>query len=227
VLLGAWRLETRVFALPEAVGPVRVAIVNDYEIVVAGVVAMLAEHADRVVVVEVDCRVPVLSDVDVILFDTFAHLEGAWPGVADRRVRPVRVVVYAWEGNPAAIERALERGADGYLTKTLSALELVDALELVAAGKEVVSPVFDLDPDGVVGDWPGRTVGLSVREAEILAFIAAGLTNEEIAKAAYLSINTVKTYIRAAYRKIHVNRRSQAVAWALENGFQVEPDRHP
>ena len=61
--------------------------------------------------------------------------------------------------------------------------------------------------------------GLTEREAEIIALIARGLSNQEIADLAYLSINSVKTYIRTAYRKMGVTRRSQAVRWALEHGF--------
>jgi two-component system, NarL family, response regulator LiaR len=72
---------------------------------------------------------------------------------------------------------------------------------------------------GGAGDWPGRSAGLSSREAEVIALIASGLTNQEIAERACVSLNTVKTYIRSAYHKIGVERRSQAVLWAVENGF--------
>lgn len=71
-------------------------------------------------------------------------------------------------------------------------------------------------------DWPRRDVGLSPREAEVLALITQGLTNLEIAERSYVSINSVKTYIRAAYRKIGVTSRSQAVRWGMQHGF--EPD---
>jgi DNA-binding CsgD family transcriptional regulator len=57
----------------------------------------------------------------------------------------------------------------------------------------------------------------------MLTFIARGLSNQEIAERAYLSINTVKTYIRTAYRKVGVDSRSQAVGWALQNGFEPDP----
>ena len=75
------------------------------------------------------------------------------------------------------------------------------------------------------GEWPGQEAGLSARESEIIALITKGLTNQEIAERAYVSINSVKSYIRSAYRKIGVTRRAQAVAWAMQNGF--EPDRAP
>ena len=74
----------------------------------------------------------------------------------------------------------------------------------------------------VLGDWPGRAAGLTPREAEILALITQGLSNQEIANRAYLSINSVKTYIRTAYRKINVTSRSQAVLWGVENGFKPD-----
>jgi DNA-binding CsgD family transcriptional regulator len=64
---------------------------------------------------------------------------------------------------------------------------------------------------------------LSAREAEILTMIAAGMSNQEIADRSYLSINSVKTYIRSAYAKIGAVRRTQAVRWALENGFASTP----
>jgi two-component system, NarL family, response regulator LiaR len=61
-----------------------------------------------------------------------------------------------------------------------------------------------------------------VRESEVIALITQGLSNQEIADRCYLSINSVKTYIRTAYRKMGVARRSQAVLWGIQHGF--EPD---
>jgi DNA-binding CsgD family transcriptional regulator len=78
---------------------------------------------------------------------------------------------------------------------------------------------------GGAGDWPGRSAGLSSREAEVLALIARGLTNLEVAERAHLSINSIKSYIRSAYRKIGVQRRPQAILWALENGFVPDKER--
>ena len=75
---------------------------------------------------------------------------------------------------------------------------------------------------GGAGDWPGRAAGLSPREAEVIALITQGLSNQEIADRAYLSINSVKTYIRSAYRKIGVTRRTQAVLWGVDNGFKPD-----
>ena len=60
---------------------------------------------------------------------------------------------------------------------------------------------------------------LSAREAQVVALIVQGLSNAEIAATAFLSINSVKTYIRTAYRKIGVTRRAQAVVWGMTHGF--------
>ncbi len=75
------------------------------------------------------------------------------------------------------------------------------------------------------GDWPGRAAKLSSRESEVLALITQGYTNNDIASRSYLSINSVKSYIRSAYRKIGVERRSQAVRWGMENDMLPDTTR--
>ncbi|MBU1801608.1 MAG: response regulator transcription factor [Actinobacteria bacterium] len=207
--------------------PLTVAIVNDYEIVIAGVAALLAPFPERVRVVELDSQLPVISDVDIILYDTFGQVQG--DGVDLETLvngGRARVVVFSWNVDGQLVDRTLARGASGYLSKELAAKELIDAIEAVAGG-EVVRPAPD--PSGasprqerIAGVWPGREHGLSAREAEVVALITQGLSNDEIAKMTYLSINSVKTYIRGAYRKIGISRRSQAVIWGMQHGF--EPD---
>jgi DNA-binding NarL/FixJ family response regulator len=203
--------------------PVRVAVVNDHEIVVAGIASLLQPSDDRVVVVEIVAGLPVLSEVDVILFDTFGQTPGDGVDLEELvQAGPARVAVFSWNTTPALIRRALGRGASAYLSKGWGAEQIVEALERVHAGERVV-------PDGgeraaeAVGTWPGREFGLTAREAEVVALITQGLSNQEIADRTYLSINSVKTYVRTAYRKIGVNRRSQAVGWGVRNGF--DPDR--
>lgn len=74
---------------------------------------------------------------------------------------------------------------------------------------------------------PGTDVALSAREAQTLTYITQGLSNKEIAERLYLSINSVKTYIRTTYRKLGVTTRSQAVSWAIQNGIDPGPERPP
>jgi DNA-binding CsgD family transcriptional regulator len=66
-------------------------------------------------------------------------------------------------------------------------------------------------------DW--ATYELSEQEAEIIRLIATGISNDEVAGRMYLSINTIKSYVRAAYRKMGVESRTQAVLWAVEHGL--------
>jgi NarL family two-component system response regulator LiaR len=203
--------------------PVRIAIVNDYEVVVEGLAVMLAPYDDRVRVVETDANEPVASDVDIALYDNFAQTHRRDLDVADllAHSRARRLVIFSWHLDPTLVRRAIDAGARGYLTKGLDAAGLVGALERVHAGEVVVSE--EEDPRPGTGAWPGRELGLSEREAEIVALITQGLSNEKIADRAYLSINTVKSYIRTAYRKMGVSSRSQAVLWGIDHGFR--PDR--
>lgn len=192
---------------------------NDYEVVVAGLQRMLAPHADRVQVVELDSGTDLVSDVDVLLYDAFSREQVDGPVAEALRTAHARVVLYTWHLDADLVREALSQGASGCVSKSLSAVDLVETLEKVAAGSVMVSP--DPGPDATVvgGDWPGRDAGLTVRESEILALIAQGLSNQEVASRAYLSINSVKTYIRTAYRKIGAESRTQAVLWATQHGF--------
>jgi len=200
---------------------IRLAIVDDYAVVIAGVARFLAD--ERIDVVETGASLPVITDVDIVLYDTFGQVQGDGIDLEDFvRDSGAKVVIYSWNLQPELIQRAIEGGAAGYLSKVLTGPEIVDALERIMAGEVVVLAGSHETSVSGAGDWPGRSAGLSPREAEILALITQGLRNQEIADRAYLSINSVKTYIRSAYRKIGVDRRSQAVLWGVANGF--EPD---
>jgi NarL family two-component system response regulator LiaR len=203
--------------------PVRVAIVNDYELVVVGVAALLAPYRDRVQVVELDSNLPVLHDVDVILYDTFGQVQGKGVDV-DSLVNggSAKVVIYSWNLHGMLVADSLEAGARGYLSKGIEAAELVKALERIHAGETIRPSGAGTANPKPESDWPGKEHGLTAREAEIIALITQGLSNQEIADRSYLSINSVKTYIRTAYRKIGVERRAQAVLWGIKHGF--EPD---
>jgi two-component system, NarL family, response regulator LiaR len=201
--------------------PLRLAIVDDYAVVVAGVATILAH--ENIDVVETGATSPVVSDVDVVLYDTFAQIQGTGIDLEDFvRDSGAKVVIYSWNLNAQLIKQAMAAGASGYLSKVLTGPQIVAALHRVVDGEIVILPgEAETSVDGA-GDWPGRSAGLSPREAEIIALITQGLSNQEIADRIFLSLNTLKTYIRTAYRKIGVQRRPQAVLWGVQNGF--EPD---
>jgi len=207
--------------------PARVALVDDYDVVVLGLAAILEPYRHRLVIAEIDTNQPVRDEVDILLYDSFAQPEsdGAELGelVANPHVR--HVVVFTWNFHPQLVATAKRKGVHGYLSKGLPARELVSALEAVNAGQVVIS-----DPHtrvrGATGlDWPGRSEGLTDREAEILALITQGKSNADVAALTYLSLNTVKSYIRTIYRKVGVSSRTQAVLWGVRHGFAPDHNR--
>ena len=200
--------------------PVRVALSNDYELALLGLAAMLAQYPDQVQIVDITTVPHPAHDPDVILFDTFGRLPDE-----DGKLRMMiaendaKVVVYSWEDYPESAAQAA--GAAGYLSKSLGASELVARIVRL---HDAERPTRADDGREAQHTWPGQVHGLSEREAEMLTFIVRGMTNDEIARRSYLSVNTVKTYIRTAYRKIGVSSRSQAVAWGFQNGFVSTDD---
>lgn len=213
-------------AAPESTAPIKVALVDDYDVVLTGVAAMFDRYRDRVLVTEIDSNTPVEDVVDIVLYDSFAQAEADEEslGLLVANPRAHRVVVYTWNFHPDLVTRACRLGASGYLSKTLPARELVAALEAVHAGEIVVSTPPGKDRRVVGLDWPGRGEGLTDRESEILALITQGRSNAEVAELTFLSPNTVKSYIRNVYRKIGVSSRTQAVLWGVRHGFT--PDHH-
>ena len=201
--------------------PVRVALADESELVTLGLAAMLAPY-DDLALVPPSPGGGLATFVDVTLHDTFARLPLSEPTL-DRLVgRPAggRVVVYSWQLPEDMVAIALAHGAAGCVSKLLPADELADALRAVASGETVVRKVAD-------DSSAAQRAGLTPREHEVIGLVAAGLTNHEIASALGLSMNSIKTYIRSAYRKIQARSRSQAVLWAVRHGIVTELRRRP
>ena len=85
-----------------------------------------------------------------------------------------------------------------------------------------MSELPESDTFGDYGDWPGREEGLTARESEVLSLITQGYSNNDIVETTMLSINSIKSYIRSAYRKIDVDSRSRAVLWGVEHGMRAD-----
>jgi two-component system, NarL family, response regulator LiaR len=203
---------------------IRLAIVNDYEVVVHGLAAMLRSYSDRIEVVEVDVNMHPKASVDIALFDTFAQSFRDRDRIARLVSDPgiSKVVVYTWSADDPAVSQTRVPGISAYISKRLAAAELVDALERIHTGETV--PLQDSGRGPLVGgDWPGREEGLTARESEVLSLITQGYSNNDIVETTMLSINSIKSYIRSCYRKIGVTSRSRAILWGIDHGFQ--PDR--
>lgn len=198
---------------------VRTTVVDHHAIDVAGVTAVLGRFADRVSVVSPD-----EGDVDVVLYGAREHHAGHDAELhALLRSSAATVIVLGWGAEGSQLDWALACGAHGRLSKTMGGSELVAGLERINRDRDRARKL----PQDVDCHPAQRVIGLTPREQEVLTLIAQGLTNQEIADLAYLSINSVKTYIRSAYRKIGVTRRSQAVRWGLLAGLAHAPARQP
>lgn len=129
------------------------------------------------------------------------------------------MLLFSWVSTQAQIDNALRAGAVGVVPKTVDGSALVAAIEAAASGQTLDVAFLAGRPPAAA--WLGESEGLTPREAEVVSLIITGIGNREIASTIYLSINSVKTYIRSAYRKMGVTSRPQAILWGLRHG--VEP----
>lgn len=198
--------------------PVTVAVANDYEVIVKGVACMI-NGDQRIDVVDLVVDDEVDRKVDVVLFDAFGH---GLDQVTDVLRNPIasRVAVYTWTFDDVAIDRALDEGVNGYLSKALTGGQLADAVVRIASGEVVVSDAPSARSRPRFSPWPGKDAGLSEREAQVLALITQGLSNQEIADTLFLSINSIKTHIRKLYAKLGVRDRSNAILWGIDHGLR-------
>ena len=211
---------------PSPSSPITVALVDDYDVVLKGLAHFFDDYRDRVIVAEIDANADVSETVDVVLYDSFAQPETDESQIAELVANPRarRVVVYTWNLQPELVASARDLGVHGYLSKTLTASQLVTAIEAIHAGEVVISEHRGRAASAPGLDWPGRLEGITDRESEILALITQGMSNADVARLTYLSPNTVKSYIRSVYRKIGATSRTQAVLYGVNNGFS--PDYH-
>lgn len=201
---------------PRGQRPIRVTLAHECELVSRGLADMLAPYDARVEFVPPEPDGTPAPHVDLTLHDSLAGLppvSGAEAPQAGRRV------IYTWNPRPDLVKLALSSGASGCLSKSLPAAELVAALEAIHRGETVVAEHGDH-----VRRYPlDQEPALTPREAEIVSLITSGLDNFQVAETTSLSINSVKTHIRAAYRKMGVSSRSQAVLWGVRHGYLTEP----
>jgi NarL family two-component system response regulator LiaR len=189
----------------------RVALVNDFEVIVRGIEAMLGKFHDRLRITELDVGSNPEHRVDIALFDTYGHGRGGIDRVqslaADPRIGAV--VVYTWALPPGQLDVVLAAGARGVLSKSAPATDLFDALLAINDGEIVVSPAFSRPAEH---NWPGHDFRLTARESDVAAFLVQGLSNQAMADALCISEHTVKSHLKAIFQKIGVSSRTQAVA---------------
>ena len=206
-----------------------VVLVDDHQLFRSGVRAELSGLVDVVgdaETVEDAVRLIVEAEPDVVLLDV--HMPGGGGLEVIRQVsqrRPAqRFLALSVSDAPEDVIAVIRAGARGYVTKTISGPDLVDAIHRVAAGDSVFSPMlagFVLDAFAASGG-PDRPAldpeldQLTPREREVLRLIARGYTYKEIARELYISSKTVETHVSSVLRKLQLSTRHQLTRWATE-----------
>ena len=212
----------------DSAGIIRVVVADDHPIVRAGIVGLLETAPDIAVVGEAadGSEAVALAESehpDLVLMDL--RMPGVDGAAATERIvaagRGTRVLVLTTYESDDHILAAIEAGASGYLLKAAPQAEILAGIRAVAAGETVLAPsiaaklVSRVRADAASVAPPA----LSPREREVLALVAAGRSNPEIARTLYIGEATVKTHLLHAFEKLGVNDRTRAVTRAMELGL--------
>lgn len=209
----------------------RVLVVDDNPIVRLGLAVTLADLPEVVSVVEAAdgaeaLRILERGEVDVALLDVRMPVKDGLAVLTERRSE-VPVLMLTHSDEPAIIRQALDHGAQGYLIHgTFDTTELASALTTAMRGGAVLSAAAartaltrsheDTVPDADGEEAPRPDLGLTTREVELMACLAQGLSNAEIAGRLFLSEKTVKNHLGRIYAKLGVAGRGAAIVRWLE-----------
>lgn len=215
---------------PGTGGPrvVRVVLVDDHAMFRTGVRAEL-DQSDLIEVVGEAADVQEAVDVitkaapDVVLLDV--HLPGGGGGEVLRQVHPkapdVRFLALSVSDTAEDVIGTIRVGARGYVTKSITGDDLIDAIQQVADGDAVFSPrlagfVLDAFAGADVPSVDDDFDRLTQREREVLRLIARGYAYKEIGKELFISVKTVETHVSAVLRKLQLSNRYELTRWATD-----------
>jgi DNA-binding NarL/FixJ family response regulator len=207
----------------------RVLIVDDDELIRAGLRAILDAEPDLEVVGEAADGADVVQAAiklrpEVVLMDVrMPRLDGiqATRLLREKLDEPPRVLVVTTFENDEYVYEALAAGAGGFLLKRSRPQQIVDAVRVVARGDSLLFPAAVRRLAAAYGAPDGKLPGvqLTEREGEVLRLMADGLSNAEIAARLVLGLETVKTHVGNVLAKLGVRDRTQAVVVAYRSGF--------
>jgi DNA-binding NarL/FixJ family response regulator len=210
---------------------IRVLLVDDDALIRAGLSTVLSSDGGLAVVGEAADGLDAIAQVrsvapDVVVMDVrMPRLDGIEATARiTARDNPPRVLVLTTFELDTYVLGALRAGASGFMLKRSSPEALIDAVKVIAHGETLLAPtvlrrLIDtfVTPD-VTGPYRRAVERLTEREREVLAHVAAGRSNDEIAMALVVSSETVKTHLKRMYAKLGVRDRAQAVVVAYESG---------
>ncbi|MDR3068347.1 MAG: response regulator transcription factor [Cellulomonas sp.] len=223
---------------------IRVLIADDQALIRAGF-SRLVDGADDLVVVgeAADGHQAVAlarsERADVVLMDIrmpgLDGIEATRRISSDEDLAGVKVLVLTTFELDEYVFLALRAGASGFLGKSVEPDDLIDAIRIVAAGEALLSPTatrsliaaFLTQPSRVAtAGAPTQLEQLTEREREIVALVAEGLTNDEIATRLFISPMTVKTHVNRSMAKLDLRDRAQLVVAAFQSGLvRASPDQ--
>jgi two-component system response regulator DevR len=208
-------------------GRIRVFLLDDHEIVRRGLWDLFESEDDFVVVgesgsaVEAKSRIPALRPDVAVLDGRLPDGSGIDVCRSVRSIDPsIQALILTSYDDDEALFAAIMAGAAGYLLKQIGGTDLVDAVRRVAAGQSLLDPavtrrVLERLRTGSTSD-PDELAELTAQERKILALIAEGLTNRQIAERIFLAEKTVKNYVSSILMKLGLERRTQAAVLAAK-----------
>jgi len=202
---------------------INVLIIDDHDLLRAGLRSRLEREPGMAVVgdagsAEEGIVMARALQPDLVLLDLLLPRKSGFDAIPElAAVAPAaRILVVSSQTSPSSIRRALTSGAAGYVPKRASDRELVNAIQLVAAGGGYMDPELGVKlvvPDGSLALDP-----LSERERDIVHLLALGYTNQEIGRKLFISVRTVDTHRAHVMRKLRLESRAELVMFALANG---------
>lgn len=203
-------------------------IVDDHAVVRTGLKSLLRGADIQIVGEASDGKEAVVQTLDkkpdVVLMDIRMENEDGLKALENIREQApeTRVVMLSTYDNPTYIARSVALGADDYVLKGSSRMDLIDSIRRAAQGR----PISEKSPMGQVRDsmakrreGVGEDVPLTNRETQVLRHVALGLSNKEIGKSLKISVETVKEHVQNILRKINATDRTQAAVWAVKKNM--------
>ena len=209
----------------------RILIVDDHEVVRIGLKTLLGRYPQFQVVGEADTaqtavQQAVSQQPDVVIMDI--RLPGKSGIDATREITQTlpntKVIVLTSFAEDNLLFEAIVAGASGYILKQINSKELVRALETVGRGENLLDPAVTQKVFDRVRQTAREAEGegfarLTERELQVLALVAEGKTNKEIAERVYLSEKTVRNYVSSVLEKLNLSTRAEAAAYAVRHNI--------
>lgn len=201
--------------------PIRILIVDDHPVVLAGLTSMLSSQSDFEVVGsasggEEALQILRIQNADILLIDLrMPGMSGIETLLAIRANRiNVRAIILTSFETDEDIYRSVQAGAQGYVLKGAPQADMIEAIHTVHAGRRYL-------PSDIAARLAERMMrsDLTARELEVLHMLARGLTNKEIGNALRISGNTVRNHVNSIIEKLEVSDRTEAATTAIQRGL--------